>query len=232
MNGFSVSIPESQEETNTGYVILRHNQTFRIRLHNGHKFEGSCRPADAEVYLSGNHVGTFRVPYGQTITLERSVNDNGKFTAVRNGTYESQLAELDESDPDNGLIKVVWKPGHNNCSWKDITKIIKEEYPHVTWDYNSNHYYDGGTFTNCNTTSSRLLCSTRSCSSDLVGGGIGLSGHSNQDFSEVDSLNYDEPETTIYLRIAFRDGVRPLKSRKVYKTYPKKYCNDVPRPLR
>ena len=237
LNGFSLSIPESQEETSDGYVVLKHNQNFSIRLHNGHKFNGSCKPADAEVYVQGKHVGTFRVPYSQTVIIERSVDDTGKFTAYRNGTYEAQLAEIDAGDPNNGLIKVVWKPGYKCKPPIDYVNII-ENTPNITWDnsvINSNHLYDSGTFTNhasFNTSSSaRIGCqsnwslTTRNC--NLSGGGVGLSGHSDQSFSEVDSLVYDEAETTIFLRIAFRDEIRSIKQKR-----HKVYSTRVPRPLK
>ena len=216
LNGFSVSVPESQEETSDGYVVLRHNQNFSIRLHNGHKFNGSCKPADAEVYVQGKHVGTFRVPYGQTVIIERSVDDNGKFTAYRNGTYEAQLAEIDAGDPNNGLIKVIWKPGYK---YRPPVNYVSNNI-NINWeDLTSNHYLDSGTVTNYASHSTRKCC--------LSGGGVGLSGHSNQSFSEVDSLIYDEPETTIFLRIAFRDEIRSIKQKR-----HKVYSTRVPRPLR
>ena len=227
LNGFRVSVPESQEETSDGYVVLRHNQNFSIRLHNSHKFNGSCKPADAEVYVQGKHVGTFRVPYGQTIIIERSVDDNGKFTAYRNGTYEAQLAEIDAGDPNNGLIKVVWKPGYKYSRRTIYDDIINDNIS-ISWsglgttDVNSTHYLDSGTCTNCCTDT--IGCST---TRGLSGGGVGLSGHSDQTFSEVDSLTYDEPETTIFLRIAFRDEIRSIKQKR-----HKVYSTRVPRPLK
>jgi len=222
LNGFSISVPESQEETSDGYVVLKHNQNFSIRLHNSHKFDGSCKPADAEVHVQGKHVGTFRVPYGQTVIIERSVDDNGKFTAYRNGTYEAQLAEIDAGDPNNGLIKVIWKPGYK---YKPPINYVSSGIT-INWDdpnINSNHYLDSSTFTN-----STIGCSAQySTTRGLSGGGVGLSGHSDQSFMEVDSLTYDEPDTTIYLRIAFRDEVRAIK-----KHNRKVYASKVPRPLK
>ena len=89
LNGFSVSISEAQEETSENYIVLRHGQTFSLRLHNGHKENGKCIPADAEIYVQGKYCGTFRVAAGQTVWLERPLNDSGKFTAYRNNTYEA-----------------------------------------------------------------------------------------------------------------------------------------------
>ena len=248
LNGFSVSISEAQEETSENYIVLRHGQTFSLRLHNGHKENGKCIPADAEVYVQGKYCGTFRVAAGQTIWLERPLNDTGKFTAYRNNTYEAKQAEIDPTSFDNGLIKVVWKPG------REQPDFVRDVYKHVvdysrierTWPQNWNYYdpsstADYQTFTDYNTTSGS--CSTschsytttvnndvRSCRSNdcLVGGGVGLSGHSNQSFNEVQPLDYTDQETTIHIRIAFRDdGPRPIKA--VHKVV---YESKTPRPLK
>ena len=245
LNGFSVSVPEAQEETSDGYVILKHDQHFRIRLHNSHKDNGIGKAADCEIYLSGKYIGTYRIPYGQTILLEHPINDFGKFTAYRNGTPEAEQAEIDSNDPDNGLIKVIWKPGTKKCHYEVIDPYIGtgnhyprtwidaiETYPITRYDTTSaaiplyyNTTTDGGHhFFNGSTSCCVKSHATRSCN-DLTGGGIGLSDHSNQKFTETEPLDYNECDTTIYLRIAFRNNEhvpRPLKP--VYKT-------SVPRPL-
>ena len=246
LNGFSVSVPEAQEETSDGYVVLNHGQHFRIRLHNSHKDNGIGKAADCEIYLSGKYIGTYRIPYGQTVLLEHPINDFGKFTAYRNGTPEANQAEIDSNDPDNGLIKVVWKPGTKKCHYEVIDPYIGtgnhyprtwidaiETYPITRYDTTSaaiplyyNTTTDGGHhFFNGSTSCCVKAHATRSCN-DLTGGGIGLSDHSNQKFTETEPLDYNECDTTIYLRIAFRNNEhvpRPLKP--VYKT-------SVPRPLK
>jgi len=245
LNGFSVSVPEAQEETSDGYVVLNHGQHFQIRLHNGHKDNGIGKAADCEIYLSGKYIGTYRIPYGQTVLLEHPINDFGKFTAYRNGTPEAEQAEIDSNDPDNGLIKVVWKPGTKKCHYEVIDPYIGtgnhyprtwidaiETYP-VRYDNTSPvlpPHYDSTTdgryhFFNGSTSCCVKAHATRSCN-DLTGGGIGLSDHSNQKFTETEPLDYNECDTTIYLRIAFRKPScepRPIKT--VYKT-------SVPRPLK
>ncbi len=228
LNGFSASVKEAQEETSNGYVVLRHGDTFSVRLTNRHKENGQCKPADACIYIQGKFVGCFRVPFGQTVIIEHPTNDSGKFTAYCNGSQEASQIGLDKDDPDNGLIKVIWKPG----SYPIKIPIMKVSWDCPTftepWYDNSNHYYDGGYSINWTIDTTTSCCTTRSCSSgNLVGGGVGLSGHSNQNFVETSSLNYDEPETTIYLRIAFRDNEpRPIKTT-VYKV-----STPIPRPLK
>lgn len=241
LNGFRVTVPEASEEKSDGYVVLRHGQNFRIELHNGHKYENRGVPSDAEVYVQGIYVGTYRVPYGQTVILEHPADDFGKFIAYKNDTQEARIAGIDPDSADNGLIKVVWKPGnYKTKKIRSIPVIVNtwKEYPIATrtYDYNSNHYHDGhqygttygdnstcrGIYTPCN-----ISCSCRT-DNNLVGGGIGLSGNSDQTFTETNSLDYIETTTTIYLRIAFQEyEPRPIKNT-VYKVH----STSIPRPLR
>lgn len=242
LKGFSVEIPECLEETSQGYVVLKHGQPFRIKLNNHHKSGGSGKSSDAEVWLQGNFVGCYRIDYGETLILERSFSDSGKFTAYRNGSSEARRIGLDPNSDDNGLIKVVWKPGNYKVSqwvspvtvtWQTLRYNVPENDNY--WD---NYYDDGHQYTisyDYNTTpitrSTSCFSSSTSCranSGNLVGGGVGLSGHSNQHFTETDALDYVEGETTIYLRIAFREEdntPRPIKP--VYKVH----STNVPRRL-
>jgi hypothetical protein len=256
LNGFSVSIPEAREETNDGYVILRHAQQFKLQLRNTHKFEGKCIPCDAEVYIQNRLQGTWRIPAGQTILLERSAQDDGKFTAYKNNTLEVSQAGIDKDSYENGLIKVVFRPGklkerpalvkplpYVPCTWPRwpytepsttpcdpwiITYNYNTNYNNTTSDIRTRSY--GNSFTSsCCSEGDHYL--TESCHEvgNLVGGGVGLSGQSNQTFNEVEALDHIEQATTIYLRIAFRDEEpRPLSGQKVYKVV----SSSVPRPLR
>ncbi len=230
-NGFRVSIPEALNEDSLGYVTMRHGQQFTLNLHNGHKFGWTPRAADAEVYIQGKHMGTFRLSAGQTLRLERPVNDTGCFTAFKRDTVEAHRAGINADSDDAGLIKVVFRPGVK----KSAVRYSPAWIPHSREDGDifenacSNYYSDGGTIENCSFTST---LDTKSCcapsSENLVSGGVGLSGYSNQDFVTVDDLIYDEGTTTVYLRLAFReDEPRPLTP--VYR--PSRHTN-YPRPLR
>ena len=211
LNGFSVTIPESYSETSEGHVGLRHGQNFKVRLHNGHRGPYGSVPCDATIILNGKDVGTFRVNAGQTTIIERPANDTGKFTAYQEDSYEAASIGIDRNSNDLGLIEVVFRPGSQKIRWTPPAVS-------VTWNnYDSQPVYRG--------ISSE--CRAKSCSfNEPVGMGIGLSGHSNQNFHEVEDLDYNEPATRIYLRLVKesfeRSGPRPLRS--VYST-------DVPRKL-
>lgn len=222
LNGFSVTIPESYSETSEGHVGLRHGQNFKVRLHNGHRGPYGSVPCDATIILNGKDVGTFRVKAGQTTIIERPANDTGKFTAYQEDSYEAASIGIDRNSNELGLIEVVFRPGSQKIRWTP---------PAVFVTYNSDnlysHYsYDGGPSTG-QPTYLGISCCAKSCSFDEPAGmGIGLSGHSNQNFHEVEDLDYNEPATKIYLRLVKesfeRSGPRPLRS--VYST-------DVPRKL-
>lgn len=243
LNGFSVNVPQAQEETSDGYIVLKHGQNFSLRLHNGHKYCGNNKPADAEVWIQGKLIGTFRVPANQTVEIEHPFNDSGKFTAYRNGSSEANQIGIDPDSNENGLIKVIWKPGSQKVNQVQITwdswvpeypSYINHKIAELDNSYDDGHYYRSITSDrsyNLNGNIESTCCVTNYCSkeSDLVGGGVGLSGHSNQAFSEIEQLNYNEPETTIFLRIAFRDDVpRPISVTTVYKVQ----STNVPRRLR
>jgi uncharacterized protein (UPF0248 family) len=250
LNGFSVEIPESIEETSQGYVVLKHGEHFRIKLNNHHKKDRHGKSSDAEVYLQGKFIGCYRIEYGETLILERSFSDSGKFTAYRNGTPEADQAEINPDSPDNGLIKVVWKPGTKKHHYEIVNPDIGtgehylrawiksiETYP-VRYSDNTSSalplYYDSTTdggyhFFNCSTSCCAKSHTTRSCN-ELTGGGIGLSDHSDQKFTETESLDYSgEGSTTMYLRISFRnEEPRPINT-VVYKTVT---STSIPRPLK
>lgn len=229
LNGFSVTIPESYSETSEGHVGLRHGQNFKVRLHNGHRGPYGSVPCDATIILNGKDVGTFRVNAGQTTIIERPANDTGKFTAYQEDSYEAASIGIDRNSNELGLIEVVFRPGNQKFHWTPpaVSVTYNNPYNNPGWSHYT-HYYDGGPSTNepvYRGISSE--CCAKSCSFDEpVGMGIGLSGKSDQNFHEVEDLDYNEPATRIYLRLVKesfeRSGPRPLRS--VYST-------DIPRKL-
>jgi hypothetical protein len=102
INNFSVNIVGGSEDHN-GYVQLKHKRQYQLQLTNWNK-----EKCDAEVHIDGKHVGTFRLDSFVNITLERPVNDTGKFTFYKDGTKEAKSAGLENiAKEDKGLIKVL-----------------------------------------------------------------------------------------------------------------------------
>jgi hypothetical protein len=238
LNGFLVQVPECLEETCDNYIVMRHGQQYSLKLSNHHKDDGSCKPCDADVYIDGKFMGSWRIPYGQNIVLERSMNNSGRFTAYRKDSVEAKQAEIDSNSSDMGLIKVVFRPGTKKMQVSRV--VINTPRPYSPWwiepysPWNQPFYISTSDNTCRSDVSSSIVSYNvgdnsliHSCK-NLVGGGTGLSGKSDQRFNEVEELDYNEAATTIYLRLAFRDGeARPLAEvgRRVYST-------AIPRPLR
>jgi hypothetical protein len=103
LGNFSVEILKGKE-LNSGYVAMKHNTKYALRLSNF----GDLR-CDAEVEIDGKPVGAWRVPSNKHIVIERPVHDTGCFTFYKAGTREAKKAELVRSDK-LGLISVSFKP--------------------------------------------------------------------------------------------------------------------------
>jgi hypothetical protein len=106
LHDYSVSIPEGRS-SNDGYVQLEHGTFYSISLDNS-----GPHPCDAEVSIDGGPVGVWRVDPRSTITLERPVDDTGRFTFYNAGTQEARLAEV-TNGPNAGLVTVVFRPGRH-----------------------------------------------------------------------------------------------------------------------
>jgi hypothetical protein len=246
LNGFRLTVPESINESSDGYIDMEHNKVFSIRLYNRHMNNGTAKPCDATVFVNGIDVGTFRVQHGQYLIVERPINDTGRFTAIKAGTSEAVSAGIDEKDENVGLIKVIFRPGihaYTIASYSNNQTIPIPDYQ-CSYDniYNNggytarrcsmrgstnsmNHSFDNASSVSCGASMNYSAASEPSQS--YSGGGIGLSEESSQIFSSVGSLIYDEPATTLYLRVRFPEKsstVRPIKHQV--------YMSGYPRPLK
>jgi len=103
LGNFSVEIPQGRE-LNSGYVAMRHNTKYAVKLSN---FGHLC--CDAEVEIDGKLVGIWRVSSWKSIVIERPVHDTGCFTFYKIGTHEAKKAAIAKSDQ-LGLISVLFKP--------------------------------------------------------------------------------------------------------------------------
>jgi hypothetical protein len=254
LNGFSVKVPECLSETSENYVVMRHGQQYSLKLSNHHKKDGRGKPCDVEIYIDNEFCGSYRIESGQGITLERPEYSNQRFTAYKIGSEEAEIAKID-NNKSMGLIRAIFRPGNCKIHYHTISAPSVNPWPYVPkspeepwikpgvytyavsdWDtitptYRDNshgNYYSYGPHGDVSTSvvASNVDSGSSSYTSrDLIGGGTGLSGESNQKFNEVDSLDYDEPAVSIYLRLAFgkdEPEIRPLK--RVYSTV-------IPNPL-
>jgi hypothetical protein len=232
LNGFSIKVPECLSETSENYVVMRHGQQYSLKLSNHHKEDGRGKPCDVEIYIDDEFCGSYRIDAGQNIILERPEHSNQRFTAYRIDSKEAREAQI-ENNASMGLIRAVFRPGNKKLSlnhtitidpWPYVPKTPESPwvirpgvYAYAVSDWNS-MTYRGSFYDNVSTSevsvSSNTDLGSLCASRNLIGGGTGLSGESNQKFNEVDSLDYNEQATTIYLRLAFEKDelkIRPLK---------------------
>jgi len=236
LNGFRMTISPCISEDAEGYVTVEHGQQYAVRLFNRHKEGSIAKPCDVEISIDGEPCGIYRLDHGQNILLERPEHSTQRFTAYKKNSIEARQSKIDTNSSEMGLICAVFKPGTkkrvsaiSSNPW--IYRYVPPQEPYrppmpsiVTygvgnWDTLTNYSNNSSmSYTTSENTS-------RSFSKGLIGVGTGLSGESNQTFTEVDELDYDENSTTIYLRlIAEEKNIKPLAPRKVYST-------KVPRPL-
>lgn len=214
INDFSVTIRPGQE-SESGHVTMEHGQQYAIHLRNSKPVR-----CDAKVSVDGNEIGTFRLEAYGSATLERPVNDTGKFTFYLTGTPEARQGGLFTGDSNNGLIEVVFTPELEKQRPVFPVKVTRESYwegaqgaaePH----YRTASYNLGGSFDAGQTKGMRE-------------GGTALSGVSNQQFVSAGPIEYDySQQTTITLRLVGRsddDTPRPLR--------PVTKRNPVPRSVR
>jgi len=231
LNSFSVRVPEGSEKT-SGYVEIEHGKKYTLVLRNNHWV---C--CDAQVSIDGKDIGTFRVDPCSSIRLERMPDDDGRFTFYRKGSKEYIKSDLDNvSIEDLGLIRVTFTPEKDSLEidevlWTDETLLnVNDE---TLWNVNEplgdkiycGDVLDNITYSAC-THRRDSGVTAQNCS--ISSGGTGLSGHSNQGFISVGSIQKDySQQTTINLRLVERknrsEDPRPLK--------PVMRSNPVPPPV-
>lgn len=184
LQGYSVCVNPGRQ-TSEGYVIVNHGAPYSITLYNA-----NSERCDAYLCIDDKFIGCYRIQSRGHITIERPLNDTGKFTFYRNGSDEFRAVYGNDVDrQDRGLIKVVFRP---------------ERVPAVT-SVTINEPWFAGTLT------TYTANATRCC--NLESGATGLSGVSHQKFDSTAPLDYDpDRAVTIYLRLVVNDDPRPLKA--------------------
>lgn len=227
LNQFSVRVPEGTE-TASSYIEMEDGKQYTLVLRNSRSV-----PCDAEVSIDGKAVGTFRIYANDSIRLERSPQDDGRFTFYRLGSEGAKKSELEKvSVSDLGLIRVVftpqrvysWSPYSPWWTYPNYSTWRRADYAN-TWDGMG---AAGTTITYANTNSDGTVCDTGAITVSNCAGGTGLSGHSGQGFTSVGSLDLDySQQTTIYLRLVAsknpKGDPRPLR--------PAMTSNVVPPPV-
>lgn len=208
LNDFSLRIVGGTE-TPGGYVEMQHARPYKIMLHNHRNVR-----CDVALEIDGKPVGTFRVPAGLAISVERPLNDEGCFTFYKVGSPEAAQAGLAQGDPNLGLVRAVFTPEKpvrvrplRTTIW---TGAIK------SWPGNDQWFStceDSGDCVRGSLTYSAQNVSVAGAACSYTAGGTGVSGHSDQQFVSVAEMDLDyTQQTAICLRLVASDysGPRPL----------------------
>ena len=204
LNNFSVRIPEGNEDN--GYVELAHNTQYTLVVSN--KRDLRC---DVHIEIDGQEEGTWRINAYYTLRLERPSRDTGRFTFYKVGTPEARSAQLQEGNPNLGLVKATFTPE------RKPRPLVVSNYP-TSSDLENTHWAGasasaGDYDDNPPVVAMAAVPVTQSATRSA--GGTGLSGQSNQQFYKVNALDYDySQQTVIHLRLVARNGndPRPLTS--------------------
>lgn len=202
LDDFTLEISGGTERTN-GQVLMKHGQEYAIILRN-HSYD----PADVELFVDGNSVGTFRVNSHGIVRLERPENDNGKYTFFRLGSTEANLGGIQNNDA-IGLITAVFRSGKRKyvppvevkTSGGIFTKGLARRGPSgQSATFGSLERGIGGMeyeHTLCSASAAPVATMYHATGA----GGTALSGHSTQRFNTVESLEYNGVQATINLRL-------------------------------
>lgn len=211
LNQYSVRVYPG-EETTDGYVEMNHGMQYTLHLRNNHR-----EACDAQVFVDGKDVGTFRISALGAIQLERPGNDQGRFTFYQADSVEAQQSGVQAiSISERGLIKVVFTP-------EKIKPVVYQPWPgEPGWQQNQplntvNYRGSSATQTSSLSYGSATAACAAPCYSSVNSAGMtGLSGYSNQTFYTVASLDYDYArQVVIHLRLVSRKQSttpRPLVS--------------------
>ncbi len=101
--GYGLEIVGGNEKPD-GYVEMVHGKQYSLHLINDNDMR-----CDVEVHIDGKHVGTWRIEEESYISIERPVNDTGKFTFYKFGTPEARQSELEKNEV-LGLVTAIFKP--------------------------------------------------------------------------------------------------------------------------
>jgi len=225
VNQFSVRVVGGLEVAG-GYVRMRHAQTYSIRLRND---QSVC--CDARVEVDGTHVGTWRVEPHSSIEVERPANDDGHFTFYKLGSAEASKAGGSKGSQ-SGLIAVTFKPGlrpivvtqhvhHFHYDWWpwEPWPVRSSPMPCLPWHQPSWIYTNSAPTTvapaACDMSVTCSSAVARSATPELSPGITGLSGHSDQEFTQAPAIEHSQEATTIYLRLVCAEDVeevRPLSA--------------------
>lgn len=222
VNGFSLQIQISglffensvrKENINgANYFVVPHGSEYKIKLSNDRSTK-----SDADVWVDGEKIGTWRINSFGSITIERPADVGRKFVFFKEGSSSAHSAGIVSGRTDNGLIKVVFRPEKENDCCTDheglscFSKLISRHQQGLFTDratpfrgisYNNATQSKNDSFEYANAFPSSFMANSFSH------GATALGGKSDQEFNSVSSIdNIDTANiTTIMARLIVDDS--------------------------
>ena len=195
---------------------MSHATQYTLALRNDRSVQ-----CDARVEVDGKHVGTWRIYANSSIRVEHPVHDAGHFTCYRANSDEARIIHMDPSDPSLGLVRVTFTPEQQcvsiPCWWHTIDCY---QGPGTQWSYT--------TGVDTSVTAHNIGGSICGVPVGAMQAGTGLSGHSDQQYGEAQTIEHDFlQQTVIHLRlVVVDDKPRPLVA------YPQTSSTPIPPPIR
>ncbi len=227
VNGFSLEIISTRPVTkkNIGganYYLLQHKSIYKLKLTNGR--ETKC---DAEVWIDGEKVGTWRINNRSQIIVERPANISRKFVFLKENSADARFIGIANNNDSNGLIKVIFKPEKytDHFDWySGISSRPFNQYGHPKFLLRSNNLQNGISLRNyqdqnqLDNIDNSIYCN----------GATALGQHSDQNFISISPINDIDAAniTTIMTRLMVDENTNPqlvsLRSALHTTEYPKR----------
>ena len=194
-------------EDGDGYVYLSHGDVYQIKVRNG-----SPENCAVSIEVDGKNVGVWRLDARHSGIIERSVDDEGRFTFYELSSDEAVKSDLiSVAKNELGLVRVTFIP----------EKAVAEHPGMPVIDVYSGSSVGGSK--GCGSIEKQISYSrggARGQSVDLgsrsrSAGGTGLSGRSSQQFDRAEQMDLDyDRVTVINLRLVAKpnDEPRPLRA--------------------
>lgn len=229
LNGFSVEILADMVRPvyKEGYQFfaIPDRQTYKLKLGNQ-----NCARCDATVTIDGEKAGVWRIEPFSTITIERPVNVNRRFTFVKEISPEAYSAGVAVGNYNNGVITVKFDPEkQTRTSWKSPVM-------HPGINENECYFQDSTLRTTKICSNKQSFSATNNYNTygnkEFASGATVLGEHSGQKFVDVSPI-YDvdiDKATSISLRLVVDDYyTKPYISMREASQYKVKSINEPPR---
>jgi hypothetical protein len=193
--GYSLEVTGTRK-TDGQYVYLDHGQQFAIVLANS-------KPTRCNVALevNGKSIATYRIENFDSITLERPLHCEERFTFYREGTLDASLQGLKRGDDRNGLIVAKFFPEviRPRVAYRDPFGY-PVDFSEPAGRLSTSKVWPGGN-----------VAGSYRVGGMSAAGGVGYSGESDQEFMTAEEMEVDASQMVeIAIRLlAMPEPVKP-----------------------